>query len=375
MSAEISANVSPVPEVEPTPYLQLKKQIRDRISSGDLARGEKIQSVRKLAAHEGVSPATVQRSIRELVQEGYLVSENRRGIFVADAEVKTEPASVGIIMSQSPENTMTSTMHGPLFQELQHRLIGKGAAVVAMQCVRPSPEGTVFVPRTTIAGRGLQAAVLVHVLDIAYIASLTQLNIPIIATDVDASDVGAHSVIFDNLGSSYALTRFLINRKHTRILFLGGMEKSTDTDDRFRYDMAVRERSEGFRLAMESNGLDSSLTAHTESSRVGIQYKEAMQRVLDSQVGITAVVTEAPESILDVLRDAGRDDIEVAGWSSMPADANRDEVLAGNFVAVAVCDFAELGRSAFETCAECMESPGGSVRRVLVSPHIFMQDR
>ena len=63
-------------------YEQLYRAIRADIMSGALAGGARLPSKRKLAANLRVSQVTVETAYGQLLAEGYLASEPRRGYFV-----------------------------------------------------------------------------------------------------------------------------------------------------------------------------------------------------------------------------------------------------------------------------------------------------
>ncbi len=72
-------------------YIQIMQKVRDSIASGELAPGEKIPSVRELAAQFEVNPNTMQRAMVELERDGLLVSERTAGRFVTqDAKMIKE---------------------------------------------------------------------------------------------------------------------------------------------------------------------------------------------------------------------------------------------------------------------------------------------
>lgn len=63
---------------DPTPpYEQLRRQLADLITAGQLSPGDRLPSLRQLAGDLGVAVGTVARTYRELEQEGLLTS--RRG--------------------------------------------------------------------------------------------------------------------------------------------------------------------------------------------------------------------------------------------------------------------------------------------------------
>ncbi|MFR5900830.1 MAG: GntR family transcriptional regulator, partial [Neglectibacter timonensis] len=68
-------------------YEFLCRRIREDIREGRLRAGEKMPSKRGLAEHLGVSVATVENAYAQLLLEGYLRAEERRGYFVESLPV------------------------------------------------------------------------------------------------------------------------------------------------------------------------------------------------------------------------------------------------------------------------------------------------
>ena len=67
---------------DPRPiYEQLEEKLRRLILSGAIAEGEKLPSVRELAARLAINPNTIQRAYRELEQAGFLYSVPGKGSF------------------------------------------------------------------------------------------------------------------------------------------------------------------------------------------------------------------------------------------------------------------------------------------------------
>ena len=65
-------------------YEQLTRFIKEDISGGVLSPGEKLPGKRGLAHNLGISVVTVETAYQQLLAEGYITSEARRGFFVAD---------------------------------------------------------------------------------------------------------------------------------------------------------------------------------------------------------------------------------------------------------------------------------------------------
>lgn len=76
-------------------YEQIKDKIKELIISGALKEGDKIPSVRELAAVLAINPNTIQKAYKDLETEGYIYSQRAKGSFVspkseAAAAEKTE---------------------------------------------------------------------------------------------------------------------------------------------------------------------------------------------------------------------------------------------------------------------------------------------
>lgn len=66
-------------------YLQIRNQIVEGISKGSLLPGETLPSVRALAYEIGINSMTVNKSYQMLKQEGYIVTDRRKGAKVSEA--------------------------------------------------------------------------------------------------------------------------------------------------------------------------------------------------------------------------------------------------------------------------------------------------
>ena len=66
--------------------LQIQERLRARIRSGDLKPGERIPSMRQLAAQSGTSLGIVKQALTTLGTEGFLRSHPGRGVYVAESQ-------------------------------------------------------------------------------------------------------------------------------------------------------------------------------------------------------------------------------------------------------------------------------------------------
>ncbi|WP_214466789.1 GntR family transcriptional regulator [Microbacterium flavescens] len=67
------------------PFEQLRGGLLEAISSGELAAGQRLPTVRRLAEDLGVAPGTVARAYRELEASGVIETRGRNGTFVSFA--------------------------------------------------------------------------------------------------------------------------------------------------------------------------------------------------------------------------------------------------------------------------------------------------
>jgi len=74
----IISNSSPDPI-----YEQITRQIKAQILSGDLAEGDSLPSIRRLAQDLQISVITTKRAYDELEREGFLNTVGGKGTFVA----------------------------------------------------------------------------------------------------------------------------------------------------------------------------------------------------------------------------------------------------------------------------------------------------
>ena len=73
------------------PFEQVRRQIASRVADGSLPPGTRLPTVRDLAAQLGLAVNTVARTYKELEADGVVVTEGRRGTFVATTPAATSP--------------------------------------------------------------------------------------------------------------------------------------------------------------------------------------------------------------------------------------------------------------------------------------------
>ena len=71
-------------------YMQIIDGIREQIAAGVLEPGEKLPSVREMAAALAINPNTIQRSYRSLELEGWIATVPGKGCFVCSSQQSME---------------------------------------------------------------------------------------------------------------------------------------------------------------------------------------------------------------------------------------------------------------------------------------------
>ncbi|GHA85952.1 hypothetical protein GCM10010330_45340 [Streptomyces tendae] len=89
-------------------YLQIAATLREDIATGKLGPGSRIPSGRELAQEFGTALMTVQHALRVLRDEGLVISQQGRGVFVqAPAEANPqalEPHSLEVAVATQLES-------------------------------------------------------------------------------------------------------------------------------------------------------------------------------------------------------------------------------------------------------------------------------
>ena len=75
-------------------YKELYQKIRQDILSGLIKSGEKLPSKRNLAQNLGVSTITIENAYDQLICEGYIYTEEKKGYFVSDIKKLSKPKAI-----------------------------------------------------------------------------------------------------------------------------------------------------------------------------------------------------------------------------------------------------------------------------------------
>jgi DNA-binding transcriptional regulator YhcF (GntR family) len=106
------------------PWSQLRDAVVRMADAGELRPGERLPTVRGLAASLDLAPGTVARAYRELEAEGWLVGRGRAGTFVADV-LPVDPA---VQLRQAAEDYLRRARALGFGDETARRALGASIA-------------------------------------------------------------------------------------------------------------------------------------------------------------------------------------------------------------------------------------------------------
>lgn len=88
-------------------YAQVAEQISEAIAKGELASGDKLPAVRKLAAELVINPNTVARAYGRLEQAGLVTTKTGSGTYVSDPKLRRSDAADINILTERMDTLIT----------------------------------------------------------------------------------------------------------------------------------------------------------------------------------------------------------------------------------------------------------------------------
>lgn len=102
-------------------YVQIMDALRQQITADVLQHGDKLPSVRELAAELSINPNTIQRAYRQLEMEGWIATVPGKGCFVCGTP-EGDPRKELRLLHQFDEAAQMLMLLGYTRQELAARL-------------------------------------------------------------------------------------------------------------------------------------------------------------------------------------------------------------------------------------------------------------
>jgi DNA-binding LacI/PurR family transcriptional regulator len=233
-------------------YENIKLDLRGKILGRTWSAGAKVPSSRELAALYHCSINTIEKSLRELEREGFVVREERRGTFVSRTALPTE-AEPGRHVSETIATVVddvNSYIFSRAFRGIEDILKTRGFALtISSHDNDPRMQERIL---TRLIRQGVRGIILYPALsfenDSEYYQNLEGMlqKSRVVCMDryIYNSSMSIPYVTSDNFYASYQLTRRLIEHGHRRIGFVRNYNVST-----------VIERLMGYRQALHDSGI------------------------------------------------------------------------------------------------------------------------
>ena len=92
-------------------YVQIVEQVGEAIAKGQLASGDKLPAVRKLAAELVINPNTVARAYTILEQSGLVTTKTGSGTFVANPKLRSKDTADINILSERMDTLIARSLN------------------------------------------------------------------------------------------------------------------------------------------------------------------------------------------------------------------------------------------------------------------------
>lgn len=184
-------------------YETLADRLRDQIASGELKPGDRLPSFTEMRAQFDASPLTVDRMYALLEDEGLVVREARRGVFVAEFKKRTATGVIGVLGIKSEKrgdpyySTILSGIQDAAFRAGLEILLLRHDSAIHWEKV----DGVLLITSSYPTFRRILPPRMVCVSMIYTIDEIP-------------------SVVADDFGGLEKATQFLIEKGHRRIAYL-----------------------------------------------------------------------------------------------------------------------------------------------------------
>jgi DNA-binding LacI/PurR family transcriptional regulator len=227
-------------------YSVIKENIKQRLISGEWTEGYRLPSSREFAQYYESSVNTIEKAIKELAEEGWLIRDSRRGTFMNKGK-EALPGGTRLVAAFvfGIDNPIWATalrgvedalfLRGyQLMSSSDNRNLEKLESLVR-GAVERKVEGVILSPFMSEGHEEINNRIF---------SLLQDHGIKYISLDRVVYNTSIPYVTSDNIAGAYNLTKLLIEQGHKRILFIKNSNIST-----------INERLMGFKQAFIDSGL------------------------------------------------------------------------------------------------------------------------
>ena len=258
-------------------YEQLKQAIKQNIRDGLWEPGDQLPAENILCKQFGVSKITVKKAKDDLIAEGVLENlPGRKGAFIKEKRRMAATDFVGVAIDDIKELPFADMLKGiedQLWQHGLHPILCSTYSDIEkietyfQALLQRDVAGVIFTPIKGSSGYQENQRI---------IEMLTERQIPYVLLDRYIPDCFVNAVVSNNRYASKELIAVLIEKGHTRILLLAGVECSSRD-----------ERVQGYLDALKEAGLeqDNRLIIRIDDDRL-LQDRKYYQQELERVRGL-----------------------------------------------------------------------------------------
>jgi DNA-binding LacI/PurR family transcriptional regulator len=305
-----------MPESKRVPYYShVADAIIEKITAGQFLPSARIPSIRELSQTFNVAKSTVERALYRLVDKGILRAEQGRGIFVASNLPKRSDGQTRVVGFLAPMHSQTYVGRGfypDVLSGIQESLSQSDRSLLV---INERGLGRAD-PSVNLHEELVDAYIVIGPVGNKFIHLVRKVGRPLVFVDHDASGLGHDSVIADNVKGGVMMTKHLLDLGHKDIAFLGGLLKAEiDPNDKHYIDTAARERFSGFRIAMETAGIqvDEERNLFRVEDRVSEYAYTSLEEAWNKGLHPTGLVCFGTESADAIIRFAAKKGLKVPG--------------------------------------------------------------
>lgn len=313
-------------------YLEIMKQLKNRIEKNIYQYNEKIPSERNLTAEFSVSRTTIRKAINQLTEDNYLIKYPGKGTFVSyqpgQNKAKSKTGNIFFLRCRHGKNEVTGQSEDPLKYNSQvaddifYPQVVAGIDLVAeakeYHCLfKYIYEEDINQKLAADIEAKADGIICGELHSEKMLKTISELNLPVVLISPSVLNDKVDIVDIDNYTGALTLTEHLITLGHTNFAFIAGSEDSRPS----------QQRKNGFEKALKNHNLQFDSHNYFENGWRFEDGYQAAQKILDLEELPTAVVAVSDliaigaisafkDSGLKIPQDiavVGFDDIDMAG--------------------------------------------------------------
>lgn len=287
-------------------YAWLADQLRQAILTGEIPAGESLPATKFLGKKYGTSSETARRAAKQLQNEGLVASEPRQGFRVlARGNDPDRGLPIAFVVSDAEQPAVWDTLYRALFAGLQNAAAERHWPMLAVGTGGRSGKQLMEQLRDCRA-----CGLVLDAMNTDLIAAVSKMSMPVVMMDAWEAEMRLDAVVQDSFQGALQAVRYLLNRGHTRIGWLGKISESIQSQERFG----------GFSAALAAANLpvqpewaqDTPWPSTAAAARKLLGRRDRPTAVLGLWVDAASSLTKAA---VELGLTPGKD-IEIVGWAA-----------------------------------------------------------